>query len=178
MPTHGVVVSLSVDDQHRFSKHRVDRATFIAGLGIEGNAHSGATVQHRSRLARHADGPNLRQVHLIDTGLLGRLRADGFEVRPGDLGENVTLDGVDVSALEVGAIVELGEDVVLALTGRRNPCRQLNELESGLQARLLEGHEGCVDGGGMAVVVHGGVVEVGAPAAITSPTRHRPLQRV
>lgn len=178
MPTHGVVVSLAVDDRHRFSKTRVERATFIAGAGIEGDAHRGATVQHRSRLAKHADRPNLRQVHLIDTGLLGRLQTEGFEVRPGELGENVTVDGIDVSAVGVGSIIELGEEVVLAVTGRRNPCGQVNDLGPGLQARLLEGHRGRVDGGAMAVVVHGGVVEVGAPVAITAPMRYRPLQRV
>lgn len=178
MPTYGVVESLAVDDQHRFSKHRVERATFIAGLGIEGDAHRGTTVQHRSRLAKHADSPNLRQVHLLDTGLLDRLAADGFQVRPGELGENITLAGFDVSAVGVGTIMEIGEDVILAVTGRRNPCGQVNDLGSGLQARLLEGHDGRVDGGAMAVVVHGGNVEVGAPVTITAPTRHRPLRRV
>jgi len=178
MPINGVVVSLSVDRDHHFSKPTVERATFIAGVGIEGDAHSGVTVQHRSRLAKHADGPNLRQVHLVDTGLLDRLCMDGFDVGPGELGENVTLEGIDVSALGVGAIIELGEEVILAVTGRRNPCGQVNDLGTGLQRRLQEGHDGRVDGGAMAVVVHGGVVEIGAPVTVTAPTRHRPLQRV
>jgi MOSC domain-containing protein YiiM len=116
------VVSLSIDDHHNFSKRQVDAATFVAGVGIEGDAHGGVTVQHRSRQAHDADSPNLRQVHLLDTGLLERLRVDGFAVEPGALGENVTLGGVDTSAWSVGSIIELGDDVMLAVTGRRNPA--------------------------------------------------------
>jgi hypothetical protein len=120
---NGVVVSLSVDRDHHFSKPVVARARFIAGVGVEGDAHSGATVRHRRRLANHADSPNLRQVHLIDTGLLDRLGMDGFDVGPGDLGENVTLQGIEVSGLGVGTVMEIGDEVILAVTGR--PCAWL-----------------------------------------------------
>lgn len=175
---YGEVVSLSLDDDYRFSKPRVERATFVAGVGIEGDAHAGATVQHRSRVRQDTDAPNLRQVHLLDTGCLAWLEEGGFPIEPGQLGENVTVEGVDLAALAVGSIIELGVDVVLAVTGRRNPCGQVNDLGEGLRNKLVEGRDGVVAGGAMAVVVHGGVVTVGDEVVVTPPSRHRPLERV
>lgn len=106
------------------------------GLGVEGDAHFGATVQHRSRVARDPSQPNLRQVHLIHGELLDELRASGFPVAAGQLGENITTRGIDLLALPLGTQLRVGSAAVVELTGLRNPCHQLDGLHKGLRAAL------------------------------------------
>src|SRR5215213_3073964 len=103
LPTHGLVVSVSAAPGHEFSKAPTDSISLLKGLGVEGDAHMGVTVKHRSRVARDPSQPNLRQVHLIHGELHDELAAAGFAVRPGEMGENVTTRGVDLLALPVGA---------------------------------------------------------------------------
>src|SRR5207253_1426875 len=116
------VVAVSLRAGHHFSKTNALFITLIAGIGVEGDGHAGATVQHRSRLALFAKKPNLRQVHLIHEELFDELRAAGFTVRTGDLGENVTTRGLDLLALPTGTRLRLGLEAVVELTGLRNPC--------------------------------------------------------
>jgi MOSC domain-containing protein YiiM len=155
------VVSVSRDDEHRFSKPIVPSIHLIAGLGIEGDSHAGATVQHRSRLAHHASDPNLRQVHLIPEELFGRLAANGFVVAPGELGENVLTRGIDLLALPCGTRLHLGVDAVVEITGLRNPCTQIDRFQDGLLKEVV-GRD--ADGnivrraGVMSIVIAGGVV--------------------
>ena len=107
---------------HRFSKTKTPGIRLLTGLGVEGDAHCGVTVKHRSRVRVNPDQPNLRQVHLIHAELHDELRAVGFRVGPGDMGENVTTRGIDLLALPQGARLRIGRDVVLRVTGLRNPC--------------------------------------------------------
>lgn len=132
-------------------------------------------MKHRSR---QPEQPNLRQVHLLADELLATLRAEDWHVRPGDLGENVTTTGVELSGLSVGSILEIGSDVILAVTGRRAPCAQAEAFAAGLRHRLNDGPDGHVTAGAMAVVVRGGIVRTGDPIVTTEPTTHRPLRRV
>lgn len=179
---HGRVASLAVCETHRFSKRPTDRIRLIAGLGAEGDAHAGQTVQHRSRVARDPSQPNLRQVHLIGAELLATLRDEGFDVAPGRLGENVLTDGLDLHALPTGARLSLGDEAVLLLTGLRNPCGQLNAIGPGLMQRLVDrGEDGALvrRGGVMAIVETGGRVATGDPIRVVLPAApHRPLEPV
>jgi hypothetical protein len=90
----GVVAAVCKSDLHSFSKARVGAITLLAGPGVEGDAHLGRTVQHRSRVAADPSQPNLRQVHLIHEALHAELGTQGFLVGPGALGENITTRGV------------------------------------------------------------------------------------
>jgi len=167
-----VVVAVARDDGHRFGKPVADAITLRAGLGVEGDAHYGATVQHRSRVRYDPSAPNLRQVHLIAAELLDELAGHGFDVWPGAMGENVTTRGVDLLGLATGTILRLGDEALLAVTGLRNPCVQLDRFRPGLQRAVLDRDE---DGtlirraGVMAVVVRGGVVRPGDPIEQASP---------
>jgi hypothetical protein len=98
-----VVTAVAAHARHEFSKPSRDRIRLLEGLGVEGDAHAGATVKHRSRVRRDPTQPNLRQVHLIHAELHDELCARGFEVAAGDLGENVTTRGVDLLGLPAGA---------------------------------------------------------------------------
>ena len=59
----------------------------------------GETVKHRSRVAVDPSQPNLRQVHLLHAELFDELRNKGFNVGPGDLGENIVTKGLDLLSL-------------------------------------------------------------------------------
>lgn len=123
--TKGTVEAVHRDGRHRFSKEPVAAITLLEGLGVEGDAHAGVTVQHRSRVRRDPTQPNLRQVHLIHGELLDDLTAQGYVVAPGRLGENVTTRGIDLLALPTGSLLHLGETAVIRVTGLRNPCVQI-----------------------------------------------------
>ena len=180
--TAASVVSVSRDPEHRFSKEVVDDIVLIAGLGVEGDAHAGTTVQHRSRVARDPSQPNLRQVHLVHAELFDEVEGSGFEVAPGELGENVTTRGVDLLGLPRGAVLRLGPDAVVEVTGLRNPCVQIDGFEAGLMRELVtrDGTGQVVRKAGvMAVVLVGGRVAPGDRVGVELPEgEHEALQPV
>jgi MOSC domain-containing protein YiiM len=154
----------------------------VSGLGVAGDAHQGATVQHRSRVARDPSQPNLRQVHLIHAELLDALREAGFALSAGEMGENVTTRGIDLLGLPEGAILHLGARAAVAVTGLRNPCLQLNAIQPGLMAATLgRDAEGRLvrKAGIMGVVVAAGEVRPGDGIRIElPPPPHRALEPV
>lgn len=168
--TSARVVSVSSDDEHRFTKSRREAITLLAGLGVAGDAHFGATVQHLSRVRRDPSQPNLRQVHLIHRELFDEVDADIF---PGDLGENITTEGVDLLSLPRGAVLRLGMDATVEVTGLRNPCLQIDRFEAGLLKQVV-GTD--ADGrtvrkaGVMGIVLVGGIVKPGDPISVEIPT--------
>lgn len=176
------MIAVSRGADHTFSKGNEERIRLLAGLGVEGDAHLGRTVQHRSRVARDPTQPNLRQVHLIHGELLEELLAKGFNVAPGVLGENVTTRGVDLLGLPTGARLTLGNEAVVEVTGLRNPCVQLDRFQSGLMAAVLDrdGQGNLVRKSGvMAVVVTSGEVEPNDSITVDLPAPpHVPLERV
>jgi len=180
--TPASVVSVSRDPEHRFSKEVVDDIVLIAGLGVEGDAHAGTTVQHRSRVARDPSQPNLRQVHLVHAELFDEVQDSGFEVAPGELGENVTTRGVDLLGLPRGAVLRLGPDAVVEVTGLRNPCVQIDGFEAGLMRELVtrDGTGQVVRKAGvMAVVLAGGRVAPDDEVVVELPDgEHEALQPV
>lgn len=161
----GRVIAVSRDGRHRFGKPVCPSIRLIAGLGVEGDAHAGLTVQHLSRMAKSPREPNLRQVHLIHAELLDELAAKGFAAAPVELGENVTTRGVDLFALPLGARLRLGRDALIEVTGIRNPCRQIDDhITPGAMAATLDrAPDGALvrKAGVMAVVIEGGEVLTG-----------------
>ena len=134
----GIVVAVSRSPKHTMTKPNTGRIRLVAGLGVEGDAHQGTTVKHRSRVAKTPEAPNLRQVHLVHAELFEELLAAGFAVSPGLMGENVTTRGVDLLGLPEGTRLHLGPEAVVEVTGLRNPCHQLNGLQPGLMAATLD----------------------------------------
>lgn len=168
----GLVVAVSRSPAHTMSKPTVDRITLLAGLGVEGDAHMGATVKHRSRVARDPTQPNLRQVHLIHEELHDELRAAGHHPAPGRMGENVLTRGVDLLGLPTGALLRLGPSAIVRVTGLRNPCTQLDGLEEGLMSAVLarDAQGGLVRKAGvMGVVLAGGDVRPGDVVHVELP---------
>jgi MOSC domain-containing protein YiiM len=165
------VTAVSRSATHTFSKPNEGSIRLVAGLGVEGDAHAGATVKHRSRVARDPNQPNLRQVHLIHAELHDELRVAGFEVSAGQMGENVTTRGVDLLGLPAGARLHLGDEAVVEVTGLRNPYDQLDGLQPGLMAATLAHDRGNLvrKAGLMAVVVTGGIVRPGDAIRVELP---------
>jgi MOSC domain-containing protein YiiM len=176
------VVSVSLNLAHTFSKAIAAQITLLVGQGVEGDAHCGVTVKHRSRVRQDPTQPNLRQVHLLHTELFQELAAKGHGVSPGDLGENIATSGLALLGLPVGTRLRLGESAVVELTGLRNPCVQIDQFQRGLMSAVLDRTpEGALvrKAGVMGVVVRGGKVRVGDSIFVTLPAQpHVALERV
>ncbi|HEX7777152.1 MAG TPA: MOSC domain-containing protein [Parvibaculum sp.] len=168
----GIVTAVSRSATHTMLKPNAENIHLLAGLGVEGDAHQGVTVKHRSRVARDPSQPNLRQVHLIHAELLDELEAAGFAVAAGRMGENVTTRGLDLLALPTGTKLHIGATALVEVTGLRNPCTQLDGIKPGLMAAVL-GRD--ADGnlirkaGIMGVVLAGGEVKPGDPIRVELP---------
>ena len=175
----GSVVAVSLRSGHHFSKTPSLGIRLLRGLGVAGDGHMGETVQHRSRVRKDPTQANLRQVHLMHAELFDELRAKGFAVRPGELGENITTSGIDLLALPTGARLHLGGGAVVEITGLRNPCIQIDDFQKGLMAATLDRD---ADGnlvrkaGIMSIVISEGDVRPGDAIRVELPNMpHRPL---
>lgn len=172
----GIVTAVSRNPKHTLVKPNEDSIRLLAGLGVEGDAHQGVAVKHRSRVARNPQEPNLRQVHLVHAELHDELRAAGFAVAAGQMGENVTTRGVDLLGLPTGTRLHLGDSAVVEVTGLRNPCAQLDKIQPGLmKATLDRDAEGNLirKAGVMSVVLAGGEVRPGDAIRVELPPEPR-----
>lgn len=176
------VIAVNRNETYTFTKPNRDSITLLAGLGVEGDVHSGVTVKHRSRVARDPSQPNLRQVHLMHQELFDEVGRAGFTVLPGNLGENITTTGIDLLGLPAGTLLRIGEEAVVEVTGLRNPCAQIDNFQPGLLKQVVfRGEDGELvrKAGIMSVVRTGGVVRPGDPIVAELPAApHRPLQPV
>src|SRR5262245_54599404 len=168
----GTILAVSRSATHSLSKANQLAIQLIAGLGVADDAHAGVTVQHRSRVARDPSQTNLRQVHLIHSELHEELRERGFEVAAGQMGENITTQGIDLLGLPTGARLRLGDEAVVEITGLRNPCKQLEGIQPGLMAAVLDRDaQGALirKAGVMAIVLTGGMVRPGDTIRVEPP---------
>ncbi|MBD0740890.1 MOSC domain-containing protein [Streptomyces sp. CBMA152] len=178
----GTVTAVSSNGEYTFTKPNRDSITLLRGLGVEGDVHAGVTVKHRFRVAQDPTRPNLRQVHLIHEELFREVAEKGFEVLPGQLGENITTGGLDLLSLPTGTLLHIGAEAVVEITGLRNPCAQIDTFQNGLLKQVVGRDEtGAVvrKAGIMSVVRSGGVVRPGDPIEVELPAEpHRPLEQV
>lgn len=178
----GTVMAVSRSEKHTFSKPTTDRVLLRAGWGVEGDAHAGVTIKHRSRVAQDPGAPNLRQVHLLHAELFDELLPAGFQVSAGQLGENITTRGLDLLGLPRGSRLHFADRAIVEITGLRNPCAQIDGLLPGLLSAVLgRDQQGALIrmAGVMAVVIEGGEVRPGTPVSVElPPPPHAPLERV
>ncbi|MDA0350939.1 MAG: MOSC domain-containing protein [Chloroflexi bacterium] len=177
----GTVIAVHRSSGHTMAKPTQPTIRLVAGEGVEGDAHRGATVKHRSHVRRDPSQPNQRQVHLIHAELHEELRAAGFAITSGEMGENVTTSGIDLLALSAGTRLRLGGAAVIEVTGLRNPCSQLDDLCPGLMAAVLDRDDAgnlVRKAGVMAVVIEGGEVRAGDAIEVEPPPQHRALEVV
>ena len=176
------VLAVHRSSSHSFSKFAEDCITLVEGLGVQGDAHAGSTVKHRSRVRRDPAAANLRQVHLLQSELFDTLLDEGHAVFAGDLGENVTTRGVDLLALPAGTVLRLGAQAEVEITGLRNPCSQIDRFQPGLTAKVLDRDANgqlVRKAGVMAIVRRGGEVRAGDAIVVQLPQLpHHALQPV
>ncbi|MFT3999424.1 MAG: MOSC domain-containing protein [Rhizobium sp.] len=156
------VTSVCSSGVHGFSKQTKDHIRLLTGLGVEGDAHMGVTVKHRSRVAADPTQPNLRQVHIIHEELFEELAGKGFSVAPGDMGENISTRGIDLLSLPRGTRLHIGVEAIVEVTGLRNPCKQIDDFQKGLLHAVLDrdADGGLVRKAGiMGIVLQGGLVQ-------------------
>lgn len=177
----GKVIAVSLSDSHKFSKENYNSIKLVKGLGVEGDAHFGSTVKHRSRVAQNPNQPNLRQVHLIHSELFDELR-DRYDIKPGQMGENITTHGINLLELPTDTILHISETAIIKITGLRNPCAQIDNFKPGLMKAVLDKDK---DGnlirkaGIMGVVLDGGEVRPGDSIRIQlPPLPYKKLERV
>ncbi|QIP88304.1 MOSC domain-containing protein [Streptomyces sp. Tu 2975] len=177
------VTAVSSNGTYSFSKPNRESITLLAGLGVEGDVHAGETIKHRFRMRHEPHLPNLRQVHLMHEELFDELALKGFTVAAGELGENVSTRGIDLLRLPTGALLHLGEEAIVEVTGLRNPCSQIDTFRKGLLKEVFELDPATGDfafkSEVMGVVRQGGTVRSGDTIAVELPAGpHRPLERV
>ena len=173
------VVAVSSSPTHTFSKPNQPVIRLIAGIGVEGDAHSGKTVKHRFLVKQDATKPNIRQVHLMHQELFDELSEKGFKVKPGQLGENITTRGVPLLELPTGTVLKIGAEVVVQMTALRNPCKQIDDFQKGLLKEVLYKDENgnlVRKTGVMGIVLTGGEVRPGEKIIVELPPEpHREL---
>ncbi len=166
------VLSVSLNQEHNFSKKREGRIMLVKGLGVEGDAHFGATVQHRSRVARNPEQPNFRQVHLLQSEILEELKTKGYTINPGEMGENITTRGIDLLSLPTNAELRIGKEAVVQVKGLRNPCSQIDDFKNGLMRQFVRKDDSgnpVYLAGVMGVVLTGGEVKPGDSIVVSMP---------
>ncbi|MGH8890646.1 MAG: MOSC domain-containing protein [Acidothermaceae bacterium] len=169
-----MVTAVSCSGDYTFTKPTRSAITLLEGLGVEGDVHMGVTVKHRSRVARDPTQPNLRQVHLMHAELHDELRAAGFDVDAGQLGENITTRGLPLLDLPTNTRLLIGSEAIIEVTGLRNPCVQIDHFGAGLLAKVVgRDPDGNVvrKAGVMAVVRKGGVVRAGDRIRLELPAQ-------
>jgi len=176
------VISVSKSRSHTFNKYVSSEIILVKGLGVEGDAHKGEKVKHRSRVAKDPNQPNLRQVHLIHSELFEELKEKGFEVNPGQMGENITTQEIDLLNLPKDTILSIGKTAKIKITGLRNPCKQIDSIKKGLMNAVLDkDKEGNLirKAGIMGIIIEGGTINAGDEISIKLPTQpHLKLERV
>lgn len=173
MPT---ILAVSLRRGHHFSKTPSLGIRLLEGLGVEGDGHAGVTVKHRSRARFNPTLANLRQVHLLHAELFDELVAKGFDIKPGDLGENITTQDIDLLTLPQRARLHLGDSAIVEVTGLRNPCIQMDRFRPGLMAATLDkAADGALirKAGVMSVVISGGDVRPGDTIRVELPEGER-----
>ena len=178
----GKILALSKSQLHTFSKVNQVSLQLLAGKGVEGDAHLGETVKHRSRVAKDPTQPNLRQVHLIHSQLFAELAKKGFIIKPGEMGENITTKGINLLDLPRNTILKIGKTAKIQITGLRNPCLQLDNFQKGLMKAVLDKDE---DGnlirkaGIMGIVLTGGKIMIDDLIEVEYPSKpYLKLERV
>jgi MOSC domain-containing protein YiiM len=165
------VAAVSASKKHGFTKESREDVMLLSGLGVVGDAHCGARVQHLYDMARHPSRPNLRQVHLLEHELLDELQGLGFEVKHGALGENITTRNLRLLELKAGSLLRIGRNAILRVTGLRSPCVKIGRLGKGLQAAVtIRGDKfAFMKGAVMAVVIAGGKISPGNAIRVQQP---------
>jgi hypothetical protein len=158
----GTVLAVCKKDQPGIPKYEVESIHLQVDLGIVGDYHSGQYVRHRYLVKKEPNRLNNRQVLLIDTIILADLESQGIDLKPGEMGENMVVKGIDLMSLELGSRLKINE-VLLELTEIRVPCSQLNGSHPDLHQAVIKTADGIekYNAGVFAHIITGGIIKPG-----------------
>jgi MOSC domain-containing protein YiiM len=131
---------------YHYTRIPAESVKLIANHGIEGDVKAGHNP--------------LRQLNIMSFEMQEALREEGFKTQPGELGEQITIQGFDVDNLPTGTLLEIGDEAVIRINKPRTPCDWF-EL---IQAKPMQEAENRV--GVMGTVIHSGVIRVGDPVKV------------
>ncbi len=166
------IVAVCSSPKHGFSKRPQLTIRLLKGLGVEGDAHCGETVQHLYLKRKNPAAPNRMQVHLLQSELFEELALAGYLLSPGLLGENITTRGIDLLNLPLGTRLQLGDEAVVELTGLRTPCKQIEAFKPGLLRQVVSrdaANRVLAKAGVMAVVLQTGDVQTANRIEVVYP---------
>ncbi|HEY3275040.1 MAG TPA: MOSC domain-containing protein [Syntrophorhabdaceae bacterium] len=104
---NGKVISVNISDKKGEKKHGVGRAKAIKDFGLENDAHGG--YMHR-------------QISLLSTASIGKMKEKGIDVGSGDFAENLTIEGIDLPALPIGTTLRIGRELLVRVTQIGKEC--------------------------------------------------------
>jgi MOSC domain-containing protein YiiM len=154
MVNRGKIAAISISVEKGVPKSNVAQARLIKDWGIEGDAHAGNWH---------------RQISLLAVESMATIRALGLDVQPGDFAENITTQEVDLSVVQVGDQLVIG-DCQLEITQIGKVCH----ARCSIYARVGD----CVmpREGLFARVVCGGTIRVGdgveAMTVVSAASQH------
>jgi MOSC domain-containing protein YiiM len=136
----------------------------LGRLGLAGDTH---------RDHRHHGGPD-RALCLYSIELIAALQAEGHPIFPGAIGENLTLAGIDLGALQPGGRLQIGDGVVIEITGYAHPCTNIEPyFADGKSIRVSQKvHPGWSRL--YARVLQGEALAVGQPVTVVPPSADGP----
>lgn len=135
------------DLEDHYFRTLLESANLVAGYGIEGDRKGG--------------NPK-RNLNIMSYGTLEALRAEGFSTLPGQMGEQIVLQGLDVGKLVVGDRLQIGDTAIVEVVSHRTGCQRFEHIQS-KTAQQAAGRMGV-----MARVVTGGPISVGNPVKKSS----------
>jgi molybdopterin adenylyltransferase len=142
--------SAVADPEDRYIRIPLNSANLVAGYGIEGDRKGG--------------NPK-RNLNIISSETLETLREDGFSTLPGQMGEQIVIQGIDVGKLAEGAQLQIGDQACLEVISHRTGCQRFETIQ-GKSPQLAAGRMGV-----MAKVVTGGRIVVGDTVKVLLPNQ-------
>lgn len=136
-----------IEGQTDFIRLPLETAELVAGHGIDGDRKAG----------HHSD----RQLNMLSADWLAMAAARGYRAAPGQFGEQLIVDGLDLAGLPPGTRLQLGAAELEIVKGRTG-CTRLEAAQGRSIAGL--GHIGV-----LARVIAGGPIRVGDPVAVVEP---------
>ena len=137
----GTITNLHIARVKGTPSDAVQEATAISGLGLEGD--------------RSAYEGTARQVLFVDKEIL-----DGAGLVPGQVKENITVTGMNVSQVQPGQVFTIGDNVTLEAVGDCEACGKMDAIRMGLMDEI-QGKRGM-----LAKVINGGSIKVGASVTV------------
>jgi MOSC domain-containing protein YiiM len=169
-PLKGKVVAVCRNPDAGLPKPIVDAVYLIENRGVEGDYHAGSLVRHRYLAKKDPNRPNLRQALLVDAAVFAELAQQDIHIGPGMMGENITIEGIDVMQLTEGTHLAIGSAIVKVIE-RRNPCYQLNGIDPRLLKAVVKKQSGQMvfKAGMMTRILQSGWVRAGDLVEVLSP---------